>query len=157
MRAPAAGSRSRPSCGSSACGQRWGGIRVLLYQAIISHFRHGWASQRARSLPALIACCPPAGRGLVWVPRLFIWGLWAFPSPARFQGSERALRCVCSLVTGCEKGISVGGNKGRVWFFKTQIPLSKDYRFPAVPENNPNQMNSKAAQPLSGSFIPRAG
>lgn len=54
--APADGSRAAVHPRSPQhLGQRFRGIHMLLYKAIISHFGHGWASQCGRLLPALSA------------------------------------------------------------------------------------------------------
>jgi len=43
------------------------------------------------------------------------------------------LLCVCFSDVLGKKEFLCRGKKGGVWFFKAQIPLSKNYRFPVVP------------------------
>lgn len=142
--APADGSRAAVHPRSPQhLGQRFRGIHMLLYKAIISHFGHGWASQCGRLLPALsanrllpailvLAGVKPGWifvedsaavpsmqhrRVLCCITWLFIWGLWFFLLPTCFQVSKWKLCFACSLVMFWGKRNFCGGGKGRRMVF----------------------------------------
>ena len=156
-RAPADGSQAAMHPTSPQhLGQHFCGIHMLLYKAIISHFRHGLASQSGHFLPVLsanrllpailmLASVKPGWilvedsaavpwmqhrRMLFCITWLFIWGLWFFLSPVCFQVSEWKFCSVCALVMFWEKrNFCVGEKKEGSGFLKLRFPCPKTTDF----------------------------